>query len=292
MPQTSSMVVAPTVPEPRWPDGYVAALREAGAQEKNVPYCIAWVQKFFARNPGRRRRELGRGEIEAFLTELAACPGIKNWQVQQARDALEVYYGRFRGIALEPRPDILKPHASPPSAVLSKVPPAEPNSGSSAARVADVKRGYISAAGEVKGISAVAGTVGKPRAGASDSPPDLASRTVAERAEQMRTPGAPSLARGAHGPPGNAGQTMSASVPPEASGGVNWQALEDKTRECLRVGHYSYRTEQTYLGWIRRFVVFHQGRKPSTLEAKDVHAFLRHLAMEEQVASSTQNQAA
>ena len=57
-------------------------------------------------------------------------------------------------------------------------------------------------------------------------------------------------------------------MPPEASGGVNWQALEDKTRECLRVGHYSYRTEQTYLGWIRRFVMFHQGRKPSTLEAK------------------------
>jgi len=55
--------------------------------------------------------------------------------------------------------------------------------------------------------------------------------------------------------------------------------------------HYAYRTEQTYLGWIRQFVVFHKWRKPSTLEAKDVHAFLRYLAMDQQVASSTQNQA-
>lgn len=55
--------------------------------------------------------------------------------------------------------------------------------------------------------------------------------------------------------------------------------------------HYSYRTEQTYLGWIHRFIVFHQSRSPTYLEAKDVHAFLRHLAVDEQVASSTQNQA-
>jgi site-specific recombinase XerD len=107
----------------------------------------------------------------------------------------------------------------------------------------------------------------------------------------MCAPGPPLLARGAHELLGNAGQPMAASASLAVSGGVNWQALEDKVLECLRVGHYSYRTEQTYLGWIRRFVIFHQVRKPSTLAAKDVHAFLRHLAMDEQVASSTQNQA-
>lgn len=41
MAQTGPMVVAPTVPEPRWPDGCVAALREAGAKEITIPYCIA-----------------------------------------------------------------------------------------------------------------------------------------------------------------------------------------------------------------------------------------------------------
>jgi integron integrase len=59
----------------------------------------------------------------------------------------------------------------------------------------------------------------------------------------------------------------------------------------LRLEHYSYRTEQAYVAWIRRFVAFHQWRKPSTLGAENVQAFLRHLAMDKQVASSTQNQA-
>jgi integron integrase len=68
-------------------------------------------------------------------------------------------------------------------------------------------------------------------------------------------------------------------------------ALDARVRECLRLEHYSYRTEQAYVAWIRRFVLFHQWRKPSSLGAEHVHAFLRHLAIEKQVAFSTQNQA-
>jgi hypothetical protein len=77
-----------------------------------------------------------------------------------------------------------------------------------------------------------------------------------------------------------------------AATGLNWPVLEARVRDCLRIEHYSYSTEQTYVGWIRRFVAFNRWRKPSTLAAEDVHAFLKHLAMEAQVASSTQNQAA
>ena len=103
MDQNKSLVTAPNDPDPEWPDGYVAVLREAGAKEKNIPYCVGWVRRFFARFPGRPRRSLGRAELEAFLSEAAAYPGISNWQVQQARAALELYYAKFRGIALEPR---------------------------------------------------------------------------------------------------------------------------------------------------------------------------------------------
>jgi hypothetical protein len=74
-------------------------------------------------------------------------------------------------------------------------------------------------------------------------------------------------------------------------GKVDWRALEAKIVECLRLEHYSYRTEQTYWGWIRRYVEFHGWRKPSQLGATDVQAFLKHLALRMQVASSTQNQA-
>jgi integron integrase len=124
-----------------------------GAQEKTIPFCVRWVRSFFAEYGGRRRRDLGRGEIEAFLRKVACRPGVANWQVQQAREALEA-----------------------------------------------------------------------------------------------------------------------------------------KVVECLRVEHYAYRTEQTYVAWIRRFVEFHGWRKPSQLGAAEVRAFLKHLALDKQVSSSTQNQ--
>jgi hypothetical protein len=73
---------APLNTEPRWPEGYIRVLREAGAQEKTIPYCMGWVRRFFAENPGRRRRDLGRTEIEVFLSGLAARQGVTNWLVQ------------------------------------------------------------------------------------------------------------------------------------------------------------------------------------------------------------------
>jgi integron integrase len=92
--------------------------------------------------------------------------------------------------------------------------------------------------------------------------------------------------------PGTKSRLVGSAAPVKPPpGSVNWPLLADKLKECLRVEHYSYRTEQTYLAWIRRYVMFHRWQKPSTLGAADVHAFLRHLAMDEQVASSTQNQA-
>jgi hypothetical protein len=122
MPQTTRRGVAPLNPQPRWPEGYIALLREAGAQEKTIPHCVAWVRRFFAMHPGRRRSDLGRTEIEAFLAETAQRPGVSNWQVQQARDALELYYEQFRGIALGARPDAIQQGSpsQPPFAPTAK----------------------------------------------------------------------------------------------------------------------------------------------------------------------------
>jgi hypothetical protein len=74
MPQTNRRGVAPLNLQPRWPEGYLAILREAGAQEKTIPHCIAWVDRFFAIHPDRRRRDLGRTEIETFLAATAQRP--------------------------------------------------------------------------------------------------------------------------------------------------------------------------------------------------------------------------
>jgi site-specific recombinase XerD len=67
--------------------------------------------------------------------------------------------------------------------------------------------------------------------------------------------------------------------------------LYDRVIEVLRVRHYSRRTEDAYIGWIRRFIRFHNGRHPRTMGADEVTAFLSHLAVRGRVAASTQNQA-
>jgi site-specific recombinase XerD len=67
--------------------------------------------------------------------------------------------------------------------------------------------------------------------------------------------------------------------------------LLDQVREKIRKRHYSRRTEKTYVGWIRRFILFHGKRHPSELGEADVSRYLSHLAVSGRVSASTQNQA-
>jgi len=62
-------------------------------------------------------------------------------------------------------------------------------------------------------------------------------------------------------------------------------------REAIRVRHLSIRTEEAYVHWVKRFIFFHAKRHPREMGEREVAAFLSHLAVEGQVASSTQNQA-
>ncbi|MBE9138637.1 integron integrase [Nodosilinea sp. LEGE 07088] len=67
--------------------------------------------------------------------------------------------------------------------------------------------------------------------------------------------------------------------------------LLDQVRDAIRLKHYSYRTEQTYVGWIRRYILFHNKQHPKDMGGAEVKAFLTHLAVEGHVSASTQNQA-
>jgi integron integrase len=67
--------------------------------------------------------------------------------------------------------------------------------------------------------------------------------------------------------------------------------LLDQVRDAIRRRHYSLRTEDTYVHWIKRFIYFSGKRHPAELGAAEVTAFLNHLARERDVAASTQNQA-
>ncbi len=65
--------------------------------------------------------------------------------------------------------------------------------------------------------------------------------------------------------------------------------LLDRVRNVICARHYSLRTEQTYLHWIKRFIVFHGKRHPETMGAPEVEAFLSDLAVRLNVAANTQN---
>ena len=67
--------------------------------------------------------------------------------------------------------------------------------------------------------------------------------------------------------------------------------LLDQVRRAIRVRHYSLRTEQAYVHWIRAFILHHQKRHPTEMGPEEIQAFLSHLAVERSVAPATQNQA-
>ena len=94
------------------------------------------------------------------------------------------------------------------------------------------------------------------------------------------TPGAPSIVPA---PPLLVCETgQNSSRPPR---------LLDRVREANRLRHGSRSTEKSYIGWIRRFILFHGKRHPAGMGASEVVQFLSSLAVEGRVAASTQNQA-
>lgn len=67
--------------------------------------------------------------------------------------------------------------------------------------------------------------------------------------------------------------------------------LLDRVRDAVRLKNYSYRTEKAYVNWVKRYILFHQKRHPEEMGRDEIEAFLTHLAVEGNVAASTQNQA-
>lgn len=77
---------------------------------------------------------------------------------------------------------------------------------------------------------------------------------------------------------------MQSSEPPP-------RKLLDQVRDAIRLKHYSYRPEETYVQWIRRYILFHNKQHPQEMGVAEIEAFLTYLAVQEGVAASTQNQA-
>jgi integron integrase len=71
----------------------------------------------------------------------------------------------------------------------------------------------------------------------------------------------------------------------------NHPKLLDQVRAAIRTKHYSIRTEESYVSWIKRFILYHQKRHPAEMGEAEIRTFLNYLAVKEKVAASTQNQA-
>ncbi len=67
--------------------------------------------------------------------------------------------------------------------------------------------------------------------------------------------------------------------------------LLDTLRDVLRAKHYAYRTEQAYVHWSRRYILFHDKRHPREMGVPEIERFLTHLAVHQNVSASTQTQA-
>ena len=64
--------------------------------------------------------------------------------------------------------------------------------------------------------------------------------------------------------------------------------LLDQVRAVVRAKHFSLSTERAYVGWIRRFILFHNKRHPSELAEEEIRQFISHLAVEQRISASTQ----
>jgi integron integrase len=67
--------------------------------------------------------------------------------------------------------------------------------------------------------------------------------------------------------------------------------LMEQVQDAIRLKHYSYQTEKTYVYWIRRYIFFHDKKHPKEMGSAEIESFLTDLAVNQKVAASTQNQA-
>ena len=75
---------------------------------------------------------------------------------------------------------------------------------------------------------------------------------------------------------------------PAIAGEIRKPKLLDQVREVMRTRHYSLRTEDTYIHWIKRFIFFHNKRHPREMSEAEIGQFLSHLATNNHVSASTQ----
>lgn len=84
---------------------------------------------------------------------------------------------------------------------------------------------------------------------------------------------------------------MTQILPATANSPQQGKKLLDQYRDAIRLKHYSYRTEQKYVYWVRAYILFHNKRHPKGMGVVEINQFLSHLVSDKKISGSTQNQA-
>ena len=75
----------------------------------------------------------------------------------------------------------------------------------------------------------------------------------------------------------------------DGDGKAQWKTVAEEMRHALRLRHRAARTEEAYLGWLRKYYIFLNGKAPYSIDSSHVKDFMTYLAVEKNVAESTQN---
>ncbi len=180
-------------------DTYRNVLKRRGVPEKSIQWYVRWAERYAMAIRGQPLRERTDEDAEAYLRSLQNQQGIQQWQVHQAREALEILYA-----------DIFQRELKIPA---------------------------------------------------------LAQRRSAHK------------------------YRFSDVADDRAGQNKQYHALFDDLRTEIRVRHYSFKTEHSYVGWVRRFLGFHRLKPIEELGTEHIKQYLSYLAGGRSVAASTQNQA-
>jgi hypothetical protein len=266
--------------EDRWAR-FARGLTERGVEVGKHEFHRAWVRQFFSFLKPRRLHQAERGDVESFLTRLVE-KGKAGWQVHQASQALELFCREVMPLDWAQRGWPETPKAGAPGLTqraqeevgMRGTQEEGQSKEDEAAGTLHQRAGQGS-----RRDAGMAGLVGTP---------NLAGKTPDPKGQQERKRRAAELPR----PPVEGARVEAlrarsdqGELPVLGSGWV------EAARERLRTLRYAFRTEQTYLAWIERFLVFAGTAEEQALRRGVLEDYLDYLALVRRVSAGTQNQA-
>jgi integron integrase len=291
-----------------------AAMAAAGVDARHQPHFHRWL-RFYLDFCRKYARDPAVADSLCAFEEKLTSKGQAPWMRRQAHQAVTLFWSMGAGsgvrrnapaASVRSGPEGSAPpvrqapvyesrQASPTTKAVAPV--ARPAAGAASATqpkaAVDVRPAQWRPAPELGSGQAVRADLHR-RAGAAPGMGSACSSGSGDTVGELNSSGTD--AAGRHPAPAQTQHSlqsvdsMGEEGPPQGSA-LDWQGVYTGLEEAIKVRHYSAKTLKSYRAWTRKFHAFVQNRAPNTLTTEDVKAFLTFLAVEKQVAASSQNSA-